>query len=203
MKRMPIAVLACFLATAPNASAAEPAAIFTRWGADEIEIAAALGDKARHLDPPIEYGPLSARFAVKGVVIGGVAMTALYQFGPDGKLKQVLLERREPGVTPKNLAAIEQALTADLGKPAVLCEKTRGSPKLVERQWRVGSSAVHLALMDYTGAAMRYDPTRDTIDPRIPSTEYTLYSRRSVPKRIVLRWFAAADKSLEGPPPCS
>ncbi len=177
--------------------------VFTRWDAGETEVAAALGDRALRLDPPIEYGPLSARLAVRGVEIGGVAMTALYQFGLDGKLKQILLERREPGVTPKNLAAIEATLTADLGKPSMACDKTRGSPKLAERQWRAGVSAVRLALMDYTGAAMRYDSNRDVTDPRVPSYEYTLFSRRSVPKRIVLRWFPASDKSLEGPPPCS
>lgn len=172
------------------------------WGAGEAEVAAALGGNAQHLDPPIEYGPLSARLAVGGVDIGGVAMTALYQFGMDGKLRQVLLERREPGATPKNLAAIEAALTVDLGKPAVACDKTRGSPRLAERQWRASASAVHLTLMDYTGAAMRYDSNRDIADPRVPSYEYTLYSRRSVPKRIVLRWFSASDKSLEDPSPC-
>lgn len=200
MKRISALAFVCFL---PAAAAAGPDAVFTRWGAGEAEVASALGDKAQRLDPPIEYGPLSARLAVKGVAVGGVAMTALYQFGADGKLKQVLLERREPGVTPKNLAAIEAALTADLGKPGVACDKTRGTPTLAERRWTQAANAVHLALMDYTGAGMRYDSNRDITDPRIPSYEYTLFSRRSQPKRIVLRWFAASDRSLEGPKPCS
>ncbi|MGQ0675462.1 MAG: hypothetical protein ACT4N4_05165, partial [Rhodospirillales bacterium] len=169
---------------------------------DEGAVAAALGGRALRLDPPIEYGPLSARLAVQGVALGGVAMTALYQFGLDGGLKQVLLEKREPGVNPKNFAAIEAALAAELGKPAAACERSRGSPKLVERRWTGDAGAAHLTLMDFTGAALRYDPNRDTTDPRVPSYEYTLYSRRSVPKRIVLRWFPAADKSLEGPAPC-
>jgi hypothetical protein len=172
------------------------------WGADEGAVAAALGERALRLDPPIEYGPLSARLAAKDVAVGGVSMTALYQFGLDGGLKQVLLERRDPGANPKNLAAIEQALSAELGQPAASCERRRGSPKLAERRWRLKGDSVRLVLMDYTGVALRHDGNRDTVNPLIPSYEYTLYSRRSVPKRIVLRVFPASDAALEGPPPC-
>ena len=135
--------------------------------------------------------------------MGGVALTALYQFGAEGGLKQVLLERREPGVSPRNFAAIERALTAGLGKPVLSCDQPRGSPKFMERRWRMCGEAAHLTLMDHTGVAMRYDPNRDTVDPRIPSSDYTLYSRRSLPKRIVLRFFPSADAALEGPAPCS
>lgn len=165
-------------------------------------MAASLGGRALRLDPPIEYGPLSARLAAKDVAVGGVSMTALYQFGLDGGLKQVLLERRDPGANPKNLAAIEQALSAELGQPVASCEQRRGSPKLAERRWRSGRDALHLTLMDFTGVALRHDGNRDTFNPLIPSYEYTLYSRRSLPKRIVLRVFPASDAALEGPPPC-
>lgn len=165
-------------------------------------VAGALGERARRLDPPIDYGVGQARLVAKNMPVGEAKMTALYQFGADDRLRQVLLERRDAGSTPKAFVAIEKALVGELGKPAVSCEKQRGSPRLLERRWTSGGTSVHLTFMDFTGAAMTLNPSKDVFDPRVPSTEYETFKRRAFPRRIVLRYFPAAEKELAGPPAC-
>ena len=173
-----------------------------RWGMTDRELAASLGDTALRLDPPIDYGIGQAKLFVKGVVVGGVAVNALYQFDAEDRLEQILLERRDAGAVPKNFAAIDRALTEALGKPEIACDRQRGTPRLTERQWNSGATAVHLTFMDFTGAAMTLNTNKDFFDPRVPSYEYETFKRRAFPRRIVLRYFPAANAALKGPTPC-
>jgi hypothetical protein len=197
----PFWFIAC-LSVAATAQAADELPGGVRWGMSVDAVAAALGERAQRLDPPIDYGVGRARLVAKNMPVGEAKMTALYQFGADDRLRQVLLERRDAGSTPKAFAAIDQALGRSLGKPATACEKQRGSPRLVERRWTSGGTSVHLTFMDFTGAAMTLNPSKDFLDPRLPSYEYETFKRRAFPRRIVLRYFPAAEKELAGPPPC-
>lgn len=188
--------------TAP-AHAGDGVPVGLHWGMSVDAVAAALGERAQRLDPPIDYGVGKARLFLKGTKVGDTAMTAFYQFDGADRLRQVLLERRDAGSTPEAFAAIQKALADELGKPKVACEKRRGSPRLVERRWRRGDTSVHLTFMDFTGAAMTLDPSKDFLDPRLPSYEYETFKRRAFPRRIVLRYFPAAEKELAGPAPCA
>ncbi|MCK6449558.1 MAG: hypothetical protein L6R19_01665 [Alphaproteobacteria bacterium] len=105
-----------------------------RWGMSVDAAAAALGERAQRLDPPIDYGVGKARLFLKGTKAGDAAMTAFYQFD---------------------------------------------------------------------GAAMTLDPSKDFLDPRLPSYEYETFKRRAFPRRIVLRYFPTAEKELAGPAPCA
>ncbi|MCC6468923.1 MAG: hypothetical protein IT563_11445, partial [Alphaproteobacteria bacterium] len=118
--------------------------LHARLGQTSAAVAKELGDKAMRLDPPLDYGAVKAKLLVKGVPVGGMAMTALYQFDGQDKLAQVLLERRDAGSTPKSFAAIDGALQEALGKPAAACAKTRGTPHTVERRWAAPGLQVHL-----------------------------------------------------------
>lgn len=173
-----------------------------RWGQSSDAVAKALGDKALRLDPPLDYGVAQAKLMAKGVTIGGVTMNALYQFDRDDKLAQVLLERRDAGAVPKSFEAMLKALDEALGRPREACEKLEGTPHLVERRWTSAGTAVHLTFLDFTGQAMTYDPNRDTLNPLIPSYVYEPIKPRSFPRRIVLRYFPASNKALEGKPAC-
>lgn len=191
------------LLVSPSLAAAElPGALQAPMGRTSAAVAQALGDKAQLLEPPLDYGALKGRLLVKGVDLGGVRMTAIYQFDANDKLAQVLLERRDAGSTPKSFAAIDAALKDALGKPAVACEKLDGTPHLVERRWKSRGNSVHLTFLDFTGQAMTYDPNRFTFDPLVPSTRYEAFKPRSFPRRIVLRYFPAKNTELEGPPAC-
>jgi hypothetical protein len=165
-------------------------------------VATALGDRAVRLDPPLDYGTLKAPLMVKGVAVGGMAMTAFYQFDAQDRLAQVLLERREAGSTPRSFAAIDAALTQALGTPALSCRQHWGTPRTQERRWKTDGMAVHLTFLDFAGQAMTLDPNRDSFDPRVPSTAYEAFKPRSFPRRIVLRYFASANAALEGTAPC-
>jgi hypothetical protein len=190
------------LCMAAPAQAADDALAGLRWGMNVDEVARVLGERAQRLDPPIDYGAGQARLYVKAMPVGAATMTAFYQFGADDKLRQVLLERRDAGSTPKAFAAIDQALRKSLGKPAVACDRQRGTPRLTERRWRTGGTGVRLTFMDFTGAAMTLDPSKDFFDPRLPSYEYETFKRRAFPRRIVLRYFPVAEAELAGPPAC-
>ena len=176
--------------------------LHARLGQTSAAVAAGLGDKAMRLDPPLDYGAAKAKLLMKGVDVGGVAMTALYQFDAEDRLAQVLLERRDAGSTPKSFAAIEGALKQSLGKPAQACEKQRGTPRLVERRWKSGGTSVHLTFMDFTGSAMTLDPSKDFLNPLVPSYQYETFKPRSFPRRIVLRYFPIKNAELEGSPAC-
>ena len=197
-----VCIIAATLCIATVHAAESPIAGL-RWGMSVDAVAAVLGARTQHLDPPIDYGAGQARLFAKGVMLGGTAMTAFYQFDGEGRLRQALLERRDAGSTPKAFTAIERSLRQALGKPAVTCEKQRGSPRTAERRWSAGATSVHLTFMDFTGAAMTLDPSKDVFNPGVPSTEYETFKRRAFPRRIVLRYFPAAEKDLAGPAPCA
>jgi hypothetical protein len=197
-------VAACLtLASAVPSHAADlPAALHARFGQTSEAVAKALGDKAQRLDPPLDYGVAQAKILAKGMPVGGVAMTALYQFDQDDRLAQVLLERRDAGAQRKSFEAVLNALEKDLGKPIEACEKLTGVPHLVERRWRTAGTAANLTFMDFTGQAMTLDPNRDATNPLVPSYVYEPMKPRSFPRRIVLRLFPASNKQLVGQPAC-
>ena len=56
--------------------------------------------------------------------------------------------------------------------------------------------------MDFTGSAMTLDPSKDFLNPLVPSNQYKAFKPRSFPRRIVLRYFPAANTELEGSPAC-
>lgn len=186
----------------PGRAADLPVDLHARFGQTSDAVAKALGDKARRLDPPLDYGVAQAKILAKGVPVGGVAMTALYQFDKDDRLVQVLLERRDAGAVPKSFEAVVKALGDALGKPAEACEKLTGIPHLVERRWRTDGIAANLTFLDFTGQAMTLDPNRDATNPLVPSYVYEPTKPRSFPRRIVLRLFPASNTQLAGQAAC-
>jgi hypothetical protein len=201
MHRWVAPVLLSLVASA-SAAADLSESLHAKLGQSSAAVAKELGDRAMRLDPPLDYGAMKAKLVVKGVDVGGMPMTAYYQFDDDDKLAQVLLERREAGSTPRAFAAIDAALKNALGKPVQSCQKLKGTPHTVERRWQSRGTAVHLTFLDFTGQAMTLDPNRYTFDPLVPSTVYEAFKPRSFPRRIVLRYFPAANKELEGGPAC-
>jgi len=198
-----LGALALILATAPAFAAELPGGLPAHWSLDSASIADLLGDRAMRLDPPIDYGVAQAKLMVKAVRIGGVAMNAFYQFDTRDRLVQVLLERRDAGATPASFDALERALARRYGKPTQACAQLRGSPKALERRWLDGKTAVNLTFFDFTGAAMTLDPSKDFLNPLVPSYEYESFKARGFPRRIVLRYFLASRASLEGSPACA
>jgi hypothetical protein len=90
-----------------------------------------------------------AKILAKGVPVGGVAMTALYQFDRDDRLVQVLLERRDAEAVPKALAAVVKALEDRLGKSIGGLRSQPASRILVARRWRSAGTATNLTFLDY------------------------------------------------------
>jgi len=189
-------------ATAVAHAADLPVDLHARFGQTSDAVGKALGDKARRLDPPLDYGVAQAKILVKGMTVGGVAMTALYQFDKDDRLAQVLLERRDAGAVPKSFEAAVKALGDALGKPSEACEKRTGIPYMVERRWRTAGTAANLTFLDFTGQAMTLDPNRDATNPLVPSYVYEPTKPRSFPRRIVLRLFPTSNTQLAGQPAC-
>ena len=122
-----------------------------RWGMD----AAAL-DRAvpglRVLDPPWTYGAeLSAPRALTEARIAGMNFRALFQTDAEGRLAQILFERRRRDLRPDDAARALAALREARGPEARLClaPPRHGGPAAAEAVWPAPEGVLHLTWMDF------------------------------------------------------
>jgi hypothetical protein len=172
----------------------------TSWGMSTVEVDAALGDAVRIIDPPLVYGGAQALRTVPDIEVGGYTYRALLQFADsDGGLQQVLLQRSRLPEAPKAYAAALDALTAEHGEPALVCDSPHSgaatSPISRERVWRAGATTIHLVFIDFSGGSMQYDSLQD-IDPLVPDRERRLHSTRSYPQRLLIRYHPSERTDL-------
>jgi hypothetical protein len=171
----------------------------TRWGMTTAELDALFGDRLRRIDPPLVYAQATVGRMLPQAEFGGIAFRALFQMDESGRLQQVLLERRNAKATPP---AFEAALTAlrdrhgeadrVCGTPAAGAES---SPVEREWVWALPTTTIHLSYLDYRGGILYHDPSQD-IDPLVPEFETRLYARRSLPRRLLLRFHPTAREDL-------
>ncbi|MFO7855450.1 MAG: hypothetical protein R6V44_09575 [Paracoccaceae bacterium] len=104
------------------------------------------------LDPPWRYGGgLSASRALRRTEIAGLEVRALFQTGPDGRLAQILFERRRPDIDPADGRRILDALRARHGRETRFCldlARPRG-PVSAHALWRLPTRTLHLTWLDF------------------------------------------------------
>lgn len=122
------------------------------WGMTAQQVDAAL-PQAVPLSPPWDFGPLYAERMVRNVVVGGIAFDLVPELArQDGRLVQILFERRSPIPGPSELQSFVNDLHARLGPPAESCVVEAG---LVTRLWRFPSAQVALTAVDFTADGSR------------------------------------------------
>ncbi|WP_343716828.1 hypothetical protein [Inquilinus sp.] len=155
MRRLGLAVAPAWLLLSSHAFAAEtdiPGWNGLTWGMTAQQVDAAL-PQAVPLSPPWDFGPLYAERMVRNVVVGGIAFDLVPELArQDGRLAQILFERRSPIPGPSELQSFVNDLHARLGPPAESCVVEAG---LVTRLWRFPSAQVALTAVDFTADGSR------------------------------------------------
>lgn len=185
MRSTVLAVLAM-----PLAAVAAPAAEAWRaadWGMTPAALDAAVPE-LETLDPPWRYGGgLSAPRALRRTEIAGLEVRALFQTGPDGRLAQILFERRRPVLDAGDARRALAALRARHGPETRFCldlARPRG-PVAAHALWRGPERVLHLTWLDFgTGEGL------DQID--------AAEIRRRLRQGDVA---GALERRREGPPP--
>lgn len=122
------------------------------WGMTAQQVDAAL-PRAVPLSPPWDFGPLYAERMVQNVVVGGIAFDLVPELArKDGRLVQILFERRPPIPGPDELQSFVNDLHARLGPPSDSCVVESG---LVTRLWRFPSAQVALTAVDFSADGSR------------------------------------------------
>lgn len=177
-----------------------------RWGMDGAALDQAFGESIDRLPGRWEYGGAYATRGVLDIDIAGYRFNAFFQMN-DGtdRLQQVLLEGLRQRATQTSHRRVIEHFRGQLGEPTQVCHAPRktGDPEIVAVRWRFPTTTVHVGLLDFhTRAVMHYDPNVDTIDPRVPSYKHRIITRRSVPRRIIVRFHPADRGDLFGKLDC-
>lgn len=193
-----ILLLAATLVLAAAAPMDLPGWDRSRWGMTTKQLEAAFGPELTRLKATLDFGKVYVTHSLDQVSIAGQVFTARFQMGRgDDRLHQVLLERRQSQVTPIGLAKVERAFRDLYGPPTRACDngRRRSTPALRQLMWEFPTTTVHLSFMDFMGVVLFEKPSLD-IDPLQPSFERRLYSRRLMPRRLLVRYHPTARRDL-------
>jgi hypothetical protein len=173
-----------------------------RWTMSTQEVLAALPAGAERLDPPWDFGRMKAPARVPETEVSGLTFTAMLQIeAASDRLLQVMLERREQQATPADFEQLRANLERDYGPPTRICETRRpsGDSESVNLVWRFPTTTVDLSYLDYRTTGILYQKSELVPDPMVPSLQKRQVSRRSLPRRLVLRFHDTAADYLS---PC-
>ena len=195
-------VLACVL-PAP-AFAAEPPTDVTgwrgaAWGMDTDALRQVFGRRLTPLAAPWRFGPGMAESMIADVAVGGRPMRAFPQMDHEtGGLRQLLLEIRPPALTVAAYVDIRDALIARYGAPHRTCSAPHvtGAPRVVHATWSFPTTTIHLGAFDFFTPAMVFDDPNIDDDPLTPRIETRRNIPRFLPRRLVVRFHATADRAL-------
>ncbi|WP_340115950.1 hypothetical protein [Pelagibius sp. 7325] len=172
----------------------------TRWGMTQEEIKSALGDRTMRLPGRWLYGHAYADLAVEDAAVGGLAFTAYLQMNAEShRLQQVLLERRRTQAVPGAFDALIDSLEGSYGPPDEVCTqaKSGGEPLDYQLTWRFATTTLHAKFLDFsTTAVFSRDPEAE-IDPLVIERKVRRNLRRSMPRRILLRFHDATLTALD------
>jgi len=115
------------------------------------------------------------------------------------RLQQVLLERRRTGAVPAAFEQLVDSLMATYGPPARDCAqaKSGGQPLDYQLTWRFATTTLHAKFLDFsTTAVFSRDPEAE-IDPLVIERKVRRNLRRSMPRRILLRYHDATLTTLD------
>ena len=168
-----------------------------RWGMTAAELEAAFGARLSPLPGRWIYGGAYARQAILKTSLGGLDFTAYFQMSEtDDRLQQVLLERRQQQALPGSFEKLQGQLEDLYGPASEACLLSERNPTGLELVWRFPTTTVHATFLNFFSTSLLYfDPSLD-IDPLRPSSEERVIRRRSLPRRITLRFHPSSRQDL-------
>ncbi len=163
-----------------------------RWKMSTAALDKAYGDRLQKLDPALNFGAAYVDRVLRKVTYGKLDFTAYFQMDAGNhQLVQVMLERRRGQASPAAFKNLLESLNADYGTPSKTClvNKAEKEPFVETVMWKVPGTVVEASFLDFTTTGILHeDPQKDNLDPLIPYSERKLFSRRGLPRRIVLRF---------------
>lgn len=198
MRRARLLVLLLLALAWPGALRAdEPLAGWdrVRWGMTQADIDRIYGARLRRPAKPIRYHRARVESALPGVRLGGLPFVASFVLGMDGRLQQVLVERRTGLVDGALFERVVSELVRQLGRPDRQCFDG-GDPRGGSLVWDGPVTTVHALLFGYSAEALRVNPSQEIERPYyVPREEY-----RGMPARprILIRYHATARRDLFG-----
>ncbi len=170
-----------------------------RWDMDAAELRSAFSGGLTVLPTPLKYGGASASLILKDVALGGVPFTAVFQMNEaNGRLQQVLLQSRNEAARAVDFAAAIDALTASYGPPDLRCrpDLPGAPPTVAELRWTLPTLTIHASLLDLNSRFLLYDTPNKDLDPLDPAGVRIAAMRRSLPKRLLVRFHPAERTDL-------
>ncbi|BBK45112.1 hypothetical protein STVA_51320 [Allostella vacuolata] len=166
-----------------------------RWGMTQSDIDRIYGRRLRRPERPIRYHEARVEAALADIRLGGRPFVASFVLGLDGRLQQVLVERRTGVVDGQLFADVVNGLVGQLGPPTRQCFDA-GDPRGGSLVWDGPVTTVHAQLFGYSADALRVNPSREIERPfYVPREEY-----RGMPTRprILVRYHPTARRDLQG-----
>ncbi len=171
-----------------------------RWKMSSQALDKAYGDRLQKLDPAINFGKIYVDRVLRKAAYGDLDFTAYFQMDAENhQLVQVMLERRRGQASPGAFKNLLESLNAQYGAPIKTClvNKAEQEPFVETVMWKVPGTVVEASFLDFnTTGILHKDPQKDNLDPLIPYSERKLFSRRGLPRRIVLRFHAENRSDL-------
>lgn len=171
-----------------------------RWGMTGPELEEALGDAVAPLSGRWLYGGAYAELTVPRVLLGGLGFAAYLQMDRrSDRLRQVLMERRRTGATPAVFERLIDELEERYGAPSLVCTQAKrgGQPLDYEMIWRFPTTTIHVKFLDFSTTAVFSRDPEAGIDPLTPEREVRRNLRRSLPRRILLRFHDSRESDLD------
>ncbi len=171
-----------------------------RWKMSSQALDKAYGDRLQKLDPAINFGKIYVDRVLRKATYGDLDFAAYFQMDAENhQLVQVMLERRRGQASPAAFKNLLESLNAQYGAPSKTClvNKAEQEPFVETVVWKVPGTVVEASFLDFnTTGILHQDPQKDNLDPLIPYSERKLFSRRGLPRRIVLRFHAENRSDL-------
>jgi len=171
-----------------------------RWGMTEAELDAALGPRLDRLPGRWEYGNAYATRAIHEARVGDLRFRAFFQM-QDGTeaLQQVLLERRREDSNRYRFEDVKATLEVAYGPADRFCLRPRrpGQERIADMTWRFPTTTIHATFFDFHSFGIMFKDARLPVDTYLTDRERRRVHRRSLPKKLLVRFHPSERNDLE------
>ncbi len=160
------------------------------------------------LDPPWDFGPMQGIGLLKGTAFAGAVATVFLQSRPgEMTIRQVLIDIRDDGAVTRDKGRVFAELIERFGKPEKICRMPMppGSGReaaVAAAIWRAGGITTHYRRLDHRIPGLLY--FAPDLEPSVLDRELDRrrISRRSLPRRLLVRQHLSTDLDLVQPLSC-
>jgi len=170
----------------------------TRWGMTQAEIDRLFGPDLVRPPRPIELYRARVEATLPAHDVAGIAFTVAFHLAEaDGRLQQVVLERRGGRTGPGEHKAIVEALSAAHGPPDLVCRRG-GDPPALDIVWRRATTTLHAIRFGDAGQTLESDPLAEMTRP--PWEPRRRHPTTGAQARLMLRYHPTLRADLFGDP---